>query len=94
MEKIKQFLQWAGIDGLLHFLSCYALMSLALLIGLWWALAITITIAAAKEIVDYFIQKDNDIKDVLHDVIFDVLGILAAMILLLWWCWSSTVTLW
>ena len=83
MEKIKNFFRWIGMDGLLHFLSCYSLMSLALLVGIWWALFITVALAAAKEAFDYYIQRDNDIKAVRHDLIFDLLGIVASLLMLL-----------
>lgn len=83
MEKIKNFFRWIGMDGLLHFLSCYSLMSLALLVGIWWALLVTVLLAAVKEAYDYFIQKDNDVKSVRHDIIFDILGIVASLIMLL-----------
>lgn len=83
MEKIKNFFRWIGTDGLLHFLSCYSLMSLALLVGIWWALFITVSLAAAKEAFDYYIQRDNDIKAVRHDLIFDLLGIVASLLMLL-----------
>lgn len=84
MEKIKNFFRWIGTDGLLHFLSCYSLMSLALLVGIWWALLVTVVLAAAKEAFDYFIQKDNDVKAMRHDIIFDILGIVASLLYLLY----------
>ena len=82
MEKIKNFFRWIGTDGLLHFLSCYSLMSLALLVGIWWALLITVALAVVKEAYDYHIQKDNTLHDVRHDIIFDILGIVASTLML------------
>lgn len=82
MEKIKNFFRWIGMDGLLHFLSCYSLMSLALLVGIWWALLITVALAVVKEAYDYHIQKDNTLHDVRHDIIFDILGIVASTLML------------
>ena len=84
MEKIKNFFRWIGTDGLLHFLSCYSLMTLALLVGIWWALLITVVLAVAKEAFDYHIQKERDLKAVRHDLIFDLLGIVASLLYLLY----------
>lgn len=86
MGKIKNAIKWVGTDGLLHFLSCYA-MTLALtpIIGIWWTLLTTTLIALAKEAWDYFYQKDNNKNAVLHDLILDACGILVALITMLIW---------
>lgn len=93
MEKIKNFLKWIGMDGLLHFLVCYALMTISLLVGIWWALGITILLALVKEAVDFFIQKDNDKKAVFHDLIMDAAGIIYALLylLLIYWHYARVL---
>lgn len=83
METIKKMLKWVGIDGLLHFLVCYAMMlTLAPMIGLAWAVLATTGVAVLKEVWDFCIQKDNDAEQVLHDAIFDVVGIVMAIVAL------------
>ena len=86
METIKKMLKWVGIDGLLHFLVCYAMMlTLAPMIGLAWAVLATTGVAVLKEVWDFCIQKDNDAEQVLHDVILDGTGILIALITISLW---------
>lgn len=86
METIKKMLKWVGIDGLLHFLVCYAMMlTLAPMIGLAWAVLATTGVAVLKEVWDFCIQKDNDAEQVLHDVILDGIGILIALITISLW---------
>lgn len=86
MEIIKKMLKWVGIDGLLHFLVCYAMMlTLAPMIGLAWAVLATTGVAVLKEVWDFCIQKDNDAEQVLHDVILDGTGILIALITISFW---------
>lgn len=77
------WVSWIGIDGLLHFLCCFTLMIITAPIGIWWAIGLTTTIAVAKEVYDYFIQKDNNGKQVLHDFIFDISGLLLALLWIL-----------
>lgn len=86
MEAIKKMLKWVGIDGLLHFLVCYAMMlTFAPMIGLAWAVLATTGVAVLKEVWDFCIQKDNDAEQVLHDVILDGTGILIALITISFW---------
>lgn len=83
---MKRLLQWIAIDGLLHFLVCYAtMMTFTPIIGAWWAMGIAGILAIAKEARDYFYEKDNNIQQVLHDLICDVIGILGALIVMLLW---------
>ena len=83
METIKKMLKWVGIDGLLHFLVCYAMMmTFAVLLNLTWAVFITTTASVTKEVIDFCIQKDNDESQVVHDVICDVIGIIGAIMIL------------
>lgn len=85
MEKIKNIIKWIGTDGLLHFLVCYAMMlALTPIIG-WWALIPTAIVAAAKEGYDFFIQKDNDKQQVVHDLICDLAGVILAYLTMLLW---------
>ena len=84
MEKLKNIIKWIGTDGLLHFLVCYAMiLALTPIIG-WWALIPTALVAAMKEGYDYHIEKDND-KQVVHDLICDLAGIILAYLTMLLW---------
>lgn len=87
MEKIKALIRWIGIDGLLHFLVCYAMMlTLTPIIGVWWALGTTLFVALAKEAYDVFIKKSNTLEQTFHDIILDASGIILSFItMLLWW---------
>ena len=97
MEKIKNAIskalawlnkayQWLSLEGgMLHFLACYAMMlTFAPIIG-WWTILPTTIIAAAKEGYDFFIQKDNDKPQVIHDLICDAAGVVCAYITMLLW---------
>ena len=85
MEKIKNIIKWIAADGLLHFLVCYATMlALSPIIG-WWAILPTAFLAAAKEGYDFFIKKDNDKPQVIHDLICDGAGVVCAYITMLLW---------
>lgn len=80
---MKRLLQWIATDGLLHFLVCYAIMlTFSLLIGIWWAMGIAGILAIAKEAWDYFYERDNNIKQVFHDLICDIVGIIGALIVM------------
>lgn len=87
MEKLKKILKWVGTDGLLHFLVCYALMlTFTPMVGVWWSILIAIVPSLAKEGWDYFVQKDNDRSQVIHDLICDGLGMATAYLtIFLWW---------
>lgn len=90
MNKIKNFIKnifnWISTDGLLHLLVCYSLMiTLLPLVGVWWSLLITTVIAIAKEAWDYFYEKDNNLKQVLHDVICDAGGLILSLLTMLLW---------
>lgn len=85
MEKLKNIIKWIAADGLLHFLLCYATMlALSPIIG-WWAILPTAFLAAAKEGFDFFIQKDNNKQQVIHDLICDGAGVVCAYITMLLW---------
>lgn len=86
-EFIKSIMKWVGTDGLLHFLVCFAMMLMFTpIVGIWWALGVTVLAAALKEIWDFFIQKDNNFKQVMHDVVCDGVGMVTAYLtILLWW---------
>ena len=80
---IKNILKWVGTDGLLHFLVCYALMlTLSPILGMAWAVLTTTNIAILKEVIDLCIQKDNDISQVMHDLLCDIVGIVIAIVAL------------
>lgn len=54
-------------------------------VGVWPALLIVAFAAVAKEAMDYYIEQDNDREAVIHDLICDGAGVLAALI---------TITIW
>ena len=86
MERLKKLIKWVAIDGLLHILVCYAMMlALTPMIGGWLAMLITVIASAVKEAYDYYIQKDNNREQVIHDVACDVVGMLSAIITMLFW---------
>ena len=86
MEKLKTICRWVGVDGLLHFLVCYGmLLALTPIVGVWWAIFSVTEASLVKEAMDYLIQKDNDRNAVLHDLICDGAGVLAALITLIIW---------
>lgn len=83
MGKIKELMKWVGTDGLLHFLVCYAMMlTLAPIVGIAWSVLATTSMAVFKEVWDFCIQKDNNLEQVLHDAIFDIIGMVAALVFL------------
>ena len=86
MGKIKDILKWIATDGLLHILACNAMMlTLEPMVGIWWAKAITATVAIGKEVIDV-LRGANNGKQVLHDLICDCGGILLAdCTIFLWW---------
>ena len=86
MEKIKKIINWIAIDGLLHFLVCYATMlTCEPVVGIWWAKAITTSLAIGKEVVDSLRYK-NTWEMMRHDLICDVAGILIAdCTIFAWW---------
>ena len=85
MERLKNAIKWIGVDGLLHFLVCYAMMlALTPLMG-FYALIPTALVAAAKEGYDYHIEKDNNREQVIHDLICDGAGVLCAYLTMLLW---------
>ena len=82
-ELINKITKWVGTDGLLHFLVCYAMMlTLAPIVGIAWSVLATTGIAVFKEVWDFCIQKDNDISQVMHDLLCDVVGIVVAIVAL------------
>ena len=86
LSKLRQLIKWIAVDGLLHFLACYSIMlTLTPIIGVWWTLLTVCLASMAKEAYDYFIDNDNDMQAVIHDIILDASGILMALIILLVW---------
>lgn len=79
IEIFKKFYGWMRYDGFIHLLICYSIfLTLAQFIGVNWARVVTIAFALGKEAYDYFYQKDNDLKEVCHDLTCDTLGIMLA----------------
>lgn len=86
MEKLKELRKWIGSDGLLHFLVCYAVtLTLTPFVGVWWTLLIVIATSCFKEAWDYFVQRDNDKEQVIHDLICDGAGVMIALTVLILW---------
>lgn len=84
MDSIKQLYKYIANDGLLHILMCIVLMlSFYLIIGYLLSLLITIIFGLIKEIYDYFIQKDNNINQVKHDIICNGIGIIISSFIIL-----------
>lgn len=46
---------------------------------------IAMVVSAIKEAYDYYIQKDNNREQVIHDAACDVAGMLSAIITMLFW---------
>ena len=81
---IKKWISWAAIDGLLHYLMCYAIVTICVpIVGLTCAIVIAVLTALIKEFCDYHVQKDNDKAGVIHDLIFDAVGIITAIIIII-----------
>lgn len=86
MSKLKELFKWVGTDGLLHFLVCYAIMlTLSPIIGIAWAVIPSVGLSVIKEVIDYCIEKDNNESQVLHDLIFDAVGIVGAIVVMALW---------
>ena len=84
LNMLKWAYNWVGTDGLLHFLVCYALMlTFKPIVGVWWSLLIAIIPALAKEAWDYYVEKDNDTEQVLHDLVCDGVGILLSLLIII-----------
>lgn len=78
---IKECIKWVGIDGLLHFLVCYAMMlTFGPYIGNGLAIGVTLLFAFGKEAYDVFIAKDNNFSQAMHDLSCDFAGIVAALL--------------
>lgn len=84
MNKLKQLYKWIANDGLLHILvSIVIILSCTPIIGYSLSLIITITFGGIKEVYDYFIQKDNNINQVKHDIICNSIGIIMSSFIIL-----------
>ena len=84
MNKIKQLLYWISTDGLLHMLvSMVMLLSCFYIFGYVYSIILTLMICIIKEFYDYFINKSNTIKQISHDIICDLLGVLMATFILI-----------
>jgi capsular polysaccharide biosynthesis protein len=84
MNKLKC---WIATDGLLHILvSIVIMLCLQPLVGMLLSVCITLLIGLFKEFYDGIIQKDNNVEQVLHDVVCDVIGIIISIgvIYLMW----------
>lgn len=55
------------------------------MIGIWLGLLMVMMASVIKEVCDYFVQKDNNREQVIHDVVCDIIGMVAAIIALLFW---------
>ena len=86
MEKLKEIIKWIAVDGLLHFLACYAIMLAFIpMVGIWWTTAITLSTAIGKEVIDVLRAKNNK-EQAIHDLICDAVGMATAYLtIFLWW---------
>lgn len=76
VNKIKKIYEYISVDGLLHILTSMDLLLLFYLFTNYiLSLIFTIIICIIKEIYDYFIVKSNNIDQIKHDIICDLLGI-------------------
>ena len=83
---MKRIIDWIAVDGLLHFLVCYAMMlAFAPIIGLWWSMGMTVIAALSKEVLDYIVECDNNTEQVHHDLICDGAGLVFSLITILIW---------
>ena len=77
---MKKFYSWIASDGLLHILVSMAIMlCLQPLVGTLMCVCITLIIGLLKEFYDGVVQKDNNVEQVMHDVVCDVVGIVMAI---------------
>lgn len=86
MEKLKNFIKWVAIDGLLH-IETVALIFLVLspIIGFGWATLVTAIVAISREGVQ-FLSKKNTKEQVHHDMICNGIGLLLGYIVYAtWW---------
>ena len=86
MQKLKEIIKWIAVDGLLHFLVCYAIMLAFMpMVGIWWTTAITLSTAMGKEVIDALRGKNNKTQ-VIHDLTCDGARILLADVtIFVWW---------
>lgn len=85
MNKLKQLYNWVASDGLLHILiNVVIMLTFTLILNVWWALLISISVSLIKEGIDCFIRKSNNKQQVIHDLICDAVGILLTLPLLIY----------
>lgn len=89
MEKLRNIMKWVGVDGLLHFLACYACMLVIYPLygdhctGAVVACVATLFVAVAKEIYDAI--KGATWPQAAHDFIMDAVGMAAGSLVWLIW---------
>lgn len=82
--KIKAYV---GVDGLLHFLICYAIVVTFGLLDWIPGVFVALFLSIVKECFDYSYRdktKPWDYWHTFHDLLFDLLGILLAVGVCLW----------
>ena len=89
LNKIKTLVDklysWLRIDGLIHLLTCYSIHLSLAPIDINLARSVVVLAATGKECYDYFIQRDNTLKEVTHDSLCDIIGIaLAELTVFIW----------
>ena len=81
---LKKIFQWVNTDGLLHFLTCYALiLTFFSIFNLQIGILLTIVIAILKEVYDIYIKKCNNYKQALHDIVMDIIGVIMGVIIII-----------
>lgn len=83
LTAIKNFVQ---LDGLLHFLACAIIVftCFPLLDDIGNAVIVATVVALTKEYFDMFIKRTNKLKHSLKDVIFDALGVIYAVLFIVY----------
>ena len=94
MEKIKKFINWIAIDGLLHILVCYASilavtpMAVSLGKGVVAGTIVAMALSLIKEAYDVLV-KGSTWQNVWHDLLCDAMGLTCGYLtIFVWWLCS------
>lgn len=86
MKIIKSIKNFVGLDGVLHFLACAVIVFTfaPILDNIGNAVIVATVVALAKEYLDILIKRVNTFKQSLKDVLFDALGVVYAVLFLVY----------
>ena len=94
MEKIKKFINWIAIDGLLHILVCYASilavtpMAVSLGKGVVAGTIVAMALSLIKEGYDILVKRCS-LENVWHDLLCDAIGLTCGYLtIFVWWLCS------